>query len=396
MINFSVDDILNLPDNKKRETLEKLLSEVKNLRGKDKYGLYWDLNATTEGEENVIKECQTFFPVLDAIEDGKGLKHLTQFAPQQSDLFDNPNKPQPTHLLIEGDNYHALNALLYTHRKAVDLIYIDPPYNTGEKDFRYNDNFVDKENGDRHTLWLSFMKTRLELGKELLKDTGVIAIHIDENEFDDLNLLLKKHIFSEECYLGFIVWNKKNPKGDAGGVATMHEYIACYAKNKEKFLKLANPLKRKKPNAIEILNKAKRLFSKIGKNDIPEEIREVIKAFNFSGTILKEFRVKYDLELVNKEFQTWLQRQDFSGGEKAYKFIDEKGKVYQSVSMAWPNKKQAPEDYFIPLYHPVTALPCPIPERGWRNPPDTMKKLLNSNLILFGENEITQPRRNIF
>ena len=82
---------------------------------------------------------------------------------------------------------------------------------------------------------------------------------------------------------------------------------------------------------------------------------------------------------------------DFSGGEKAYNRIDENGDVYRPVSMAWPNKKKAPDDYFIPLIHPVTGKECPIPERGWRNPSSTMQKMLESGLILFGKDETTIP-----
>src|SRR5690606_17262436 len=115
--------------------------------------------------------------------------------------------------------------------------------------------------------------------------------------------------------------------------------------------------------------------------------------FNFSKDKLQDFEVTYDLELVNKEFQSWIKKQDFSGGEKAYKFIDEVGLVYRGVSMAWPNKEKAPDDYFIPLIHPVTNKPCPIPSRGWRNPSSTMAKLLDKNLILFGIDEVKQPER---
>jgi adenine-specific DNA-methyltransferase len=86
-----------------------------------------------------------------------------------------------THILIEGDNYHALTALNYTHAGKIDVIYIDPPYNTGNKDFVYNDSFVDKEDAYRHSKWLSFMAARLELAKNLLKDTGVIFISIDRD-----------------------------------------------------------------------------------------------------------------------------------------------------------------------------------------------------------------------
>lgn len=136
-----------------------------------------------------------------------------------------------------------------------------------------------------------------------------------------------------------------------------------------------------KPNAEKMLRKAKTLFNKIGKRLIPEDVASAIKPFKYSK-IKEDFYVTYDLELVNKEFQNWLKNQNFSGGEKAYRFIDEEGRVYRGVSMAWPNKKKAPDEYFIPLIHPVTGKPCPVPARGWRNPPSTMKSLLESGRIL--------------
>lgn len=358
----------------KEYTPDQLITELEKLSKRKKYGLVWEEEKTKEKFE---AEAEGKLPVL--VED------------KRKEIYTGEEKP--THILIEGDNYHALSVLNYTHAKNIDIIYIDPPYNTGENDFKYNDKFVDKEDGFRHSKWLSFMSKRLKLAKNLLKDTGVIIIHIDENEYDSLNLLLENEIFQEKNNLGTIVWNKKNPKGDAKGVSTMHEYIFCYAKNKEAFLKLKGALTRKKPNAIEILKKAKSLFSKIGKSAIPDEILNVIKPFNYSKEILKDFIVKYDLELVNREFQAWMAAQDFSGGEKAYKFIDEKGDVFRGVSMAWPNKEKAPADYFIPLIHPVTKKKCSIPDRGWRNPSSTMKSLLKKGLILFGEDEKRQPER---
>ncbi len=351
-----------------------LLAEISKLTDRKRYGLVW--------EEEVVKEQFELASIgkLPVIYEDE-TKAITTA------------KDQPTHILIEGDNYHALSVLNYTHAKSVDVIYIDPPYNTGENDFKYNDKFVDKEDGFRHSKWLAFMNKRLRLAKNLLKDTGVILIHIDENEFDSLNLLLESEIFHEKNNLGTIIWNKKNPKGDAKGVSTMHEYVFCYAKNKEMFLKLENPVMRRKPNAVEIIKKAKQLFGKVGKKVIPEEIQAVIKPFNYPAKVLKDFEVKYTLDIVNKEFQTWISRQDFSGGEKAYRFIDDKGEVYRGVSMAWPNKDKAPDDYFKPLIHPVTKKKCPVPARGWRNPSSTMKKLLDKGLILFGEDESKQPER---
>lgn len=92
------------------------------------------------------------------------------------------------------------------------------------------------------------------------------------------------------------------------------------------------------------------------------------------------------------DFAAWMRTQnEFSGGEKAYNKIDENGDVYRPVSMAWPNKKKAPDDYFVPLIHPITGKPCPVPERGWRNPSATMKKMIEDELVLFGKDETTIP-----
>ena len=366
-----------------------LISKIKQLDGvtqderaylinlvntKKKYGLVWESEL-----EKVEEDLRDNLPVFREVKD----KAIV------NDDIENPN-----HILIEGDNLHALTALTFTHEGSIDVIYIDPPYNTGkENEFRYNDNWILKDHPFKHSNWINFISKRFKIAKRLLSETGVCIIHIDENEFDALNLFLETEVFSDDNFLGVIVWNKQNPKGDAKGVATMHEYVLVYAKNKSEFTSLPNSLLRPKPNAEKILSKAKKLFSKIGKTEVPEEIKEVIKPFNFSKAVLEDFIVKYDLALVNKEFQSWISKQDFSGGEKAYKFIDEFGKVYRGVSMAWPNKEQAPDDYFIPLIHPITNKPCPIPSRGWRNPSVTMGKLLDKNLILFGVDESKQPER---
>jgi len=355
-----------------KEELIKIIQQQEIELKYKKYGLVWD--AEREPEQ-VVLDCENFLPIL---------KHITSKTINTCDSEDN--------ILIEGDNYHALSVLNYTHKEKIDIIYIDPPYNTGEKDFKYNDSYVDKENSFKHSKWLSFMEKRLNIAKEVLSKDGVIIVHIDEHESSNLHLLLSK-VFGENNSLGTIIWNKKNPKGDSKGVSVMHESVLCFAKNKEQFLALKNILKRKKPNAESILRKASQLFRKIGKTVIPDDVKDVIKPFKYPKETLQDFEVTYDLKLVNKEFQNWLNKQEFSNGEKAYKFIDINGDVYQSVSMAWPNKKQAPENYFIPLIHPTTNNPCSLPARGWRNPPVTMKRLFDTGLILFGIDEKTQPRR---
>lgn len=364
-----------------------LISKIKQLDGisqderaylinlvntKKKYGLVWE-----DKPEEVEEQLRENLPVLKEVKE----KAIVS-----------GNDDSPNHVLIEGDNLHALTALTFTHENKIDVIYIDPPYNTGkENEFRYNDKWILKEDPFKHSTWLNFISKRLKIAKRLLTEEGVFICHIDENEFDALNLLLETEIFSNNDFLGVIIWNKLNPKGEVAGVATMHEYVLIYAKNKENFKTLNNILTRPKPNALAILNKAKSLFSKIGKKQIPETIKEVIKPFNYPKELIKDFEVLYDLELVNSEFQAWLSIQDYSGGEKAYKFIDINGDVYRGVSMAAPDKPETRSHR--PLIHPITNKPCPVPAKGWRNPDSTMDRFLEKGLILFGTDESKQPER---
>ncbi len=288
-------------------------------------------------------------------------------------------------IFIEGDNLDALKLLQETYLGKIKMVYIDPPYNTGN-DFVYADDFADEvsefflrsnqvdSKGNRltanpetsgrfHSDWLSMMYSRLKLSRNLLRDDGLIVIHIDENEYPNLEKLLAE-IYGEKNNLGTIVWDKRNPKGDATGVAQQHELICIYCKDRELF-KATCEFQRPKENAGKMLAKAKQILGKEG--GVTEKAR--------------------------KEYKDWVNQQDLTGGEKAYNQIDDNGDVFRPVSMAWPNKKKAPEDYFIPLIHPVTGKECPVPERGWRNPPATMQELLKSGLIIFGSDEKTQPTR---
>jgi len=288
-------------------------------------------------------------------------------------------------IFIEGDNLDALKLLQETYLGKIKMVYIDPPYNTGN-DFVYADDFADEvsefllrsnqvdSKGNRltanpetsgrfHSDWLSMMYSRLKLSRNLLRDDGLIVLHIDENEYPNLEKLLAE-IYGEKNNLGTIVWDKRNPKGDATGVAQQHELICIYCKDRE-FFKATCEFQRPKENAGRMLAKAKQIIGREG--GVTEKAR--------------------------KEYKDWVNQQDLTGGEKAYNQIDENGDVFRPVSMAWPNKKKAPEDYFIPLIHPITGKEVPVPERGWRNPPATMQELLKSGLIIFGPDEKTQPTR---
>jgi adenine-specific DNA-methyltransferase len=316
-------------------------------------------------------------------------------------------------LFIEGDNLEVLKLLQKPYRKKVSMIYIDPPYNTGQ-DFVYKDNFhgglkryleltsqIDSDgvkvsantetSGRYHTDWLNMIYPRLKLARNLLANNGVICIHIDEHEVHHLKMILNE-IFGEGNFIGEIAWDKGNPKGDSTKIAYQHESVVVFANNIESF-KESRQLKKPKANAKKMLNKARQLFGKLGKKEIPADLKSLNKKYKLELD-LKTFESECTLASVNKEFQQWIKEQkELSGGEAAYKYIDNKGEVYRPVSMAWPNKKQAPDNYFVPLIHPATGKECPVPDRGWRNPPDTMKRLLDNNLIIFGEDESKQPER---
>ena len=168
--------------------------------------------------EDVEEKLKTRLPVLEVVKE----RAITSKSPDA-----------PNHILIEGDNLEALTALSYTHNGKIDVIYIDPPYNTGNKDFVYNDKFVDKEDTYRHSKWLSFMEKRLRIAKQLLSDKGVIFISIDDNEQAQLKLLCDE-IFGEQKFVGEIVWFKKR-KGSflSNKLISMTEYILPYWNGKE-------------------------------------------------------------------------------------------------------------------------------------------------------------------
>ena len=193
-----------------KSTLYGLLSERK------RYGLVWE-----DKPEQAYEQLRTQIPVFTEVPERRIM---------------GSSADAPNHILIEGDNLHALTAMQYTHAGKVDVIYIDPPYNTGNKDFSYNDTFVDKEDQWRHSKWLSFMEKRLKLAKTLLKETGVIFISIDDNEQAQLRLVCDELFNSgrsqnDPNYLATLIWNLGTGTS-AGHFTRSHEYVLAYAKEK--------------------------------------------------------------------------------------------------------------------------------------------------------------------
>ena len=205
----------------KLQQLECLTDEEKSnliglLRQHKKYGLLWE-----DKQEDVEERLREELPVLTEVKERRII----------SDAPDAPN-----HILIEGDNLEALTALSYTHEGKIDVIYIDPPYNTGAKNWKYNNSFVESEDAFRHSKWISWIRKRLVIARRLLKNTGIIVATIDDYEYAQLRLIMDE-VFREENYLATVVI-KNNPSGRSTvrGFSINHEYALFYSKSEHSTL----------------------------------------------------------------------------------------------------------------------------------------------------------------
>ncbi len=182
--------------------IKELESEIKQLKSRKKFGLVWE-----DKPEDVVLQCVENVPVLKEVKNRKIVKSDT--------LQDN--------LLIEGDNYHALSVLNYTHKNKIDVIYIDPPYNTGNNSWRYNNDYIDKEDDFKHSKWLSMMESRLKLSKNLLSKDGALICAIDENELNTLGLMLQDIFYGYSIDCITVI---HNPGGIQGtNFSYNHEYV---------------------------------------------------------------------------------------------------------------------------------------------------------------------------
>ena len=260
-----------------------------------------------------------------------------------------PIEAQLNGLLVHGENFQALNLLQERYREQVQSIHIDPPYNTDTSGFIYKNSY-------KHSSWLAMMEDRIPLSIKLLSESGFFLCHIDENEYERLHILFEQFPISNA---GTVVWDKRNPMTGGGGVAMQHEYIIWRAKS-AKAINIGNG------NTQLILNKAKNLIEEN------------------NGVVSKE---------IKKEYANWIKKHpDFSGGEKAYQFIDSDGLVYRSVSLRAPEPREDPK-FFIPLIHPKTKQPCAIPPNGFSRTPETLQNMVERGEIIFGKDHTTQPNQ---
>ncbi len=325
--------------------------------------------------ENIEKEKEryefTWFGKTEAI----------QIAQKQTTGTLRPSKEESINwdttenLFFEGDNLEVLRLLQSSYRNKIKMIYIDPPYNTG-KDFVYKDDFHDniksykerleenyksnaETNGRFHTDWLNMIYPRLKIARNLLKQDGVIFISIDNKEVANL-IKICNEVFGEENFVGNIALQTATDN-NATQINTEHEYILCYAKNKD----LLAPWTAESEVAKKIQEKYEEL--KIKHNNVTSEIQI--------------------------ELRKWInQNKDNLPKVTHYDNVDEKG-VFHDGDIA--NTKFGGYEYDV--IHPITKKVCKVPEKGFRFPKETMDRMIKNNDIMFGNDETTliKPKKRL-
>ena len=254
-------------------------------------------------------------------------------------------------LLIHSENFQALGLMQEKYREQVKCTHIDPPYNTQTSGFVY-------KNGYKRSSWLSMMDNQFACAVSLLNNEGSIQCHIDENEYEYLHILLEQFQINNA---GTVIWDKRNPMNGGSGVANQHEYIAWRTKENAS-------LYHRNKSILLMLAKARELI--LAENGITDKVR--------------------------KSFASWVSANNsLTGGEKAYRFIDNDGRIYQSVSLRAPEPREDPK-FHNPLIHPVTNKPCAVPPNGFSRTPETLQTMIEDGTILFGSDETTQPRQKVF
>lgn len=292
---------------------------------------------------------------VDFLKQNKNLvldtKHFTtEFKERLIASIDNLDE-ETNGLLIHSENFQALNLLQEKYREKIDCVHIDPPYNTETSGFLYKNNY-------KHSSWMSMMYDRLIISVPLMSDDSSFACHIDENEYERL-----WNVFEQSSLLnvGTVIWDKRNPMTGGAGLATQHEYVIWRSKN-------LITLNLNSDNVKSMIEYVQGLISEYG--GVNEDVR--------------------------REYTKWInQNTNLSGGEKAYRYIDDDGKIYQSVSLRAPEPRTDPK-FFQPLIHPITKKPCAIPPNGFSRTPETLQDMMKRGEILFGKDETTQPRQKMF
>lgn len=286
-------------------------------------------------------------------------------------------------LIVQGDNLHALKALLPRYAGQVKCVYIDPPYNTGNEGWAYNDNvnspeirkwlgeLVGKEGEtlDRHDRWLCMMYPRLLLLKQFLREDGAIFVSIDDNEVGNLQALMRE-VFGSANEVATIVW-EKGKKGDSKLVSVTHEYIVAFARNKAYLTANKIRWRRKKPGADEVLEYYDTLRQQHGE----------------------------DHDKIRKDIMAWfrsLPKTDPRKAHKHYNWSDKRGLYFPDNFHGPDDGRESRPRY--PILHPTTGQPCAMPSTGWRWEEETTIKALKEDppRIHFGKDYTTIPNRKSY
>lgn len=319
-----------------RSALLGLLAESKP------YGLVWE-----EKPEDVEERLREELPILREV-------------PERAIISDDPDAPN--HILIEGDNLEALSTLAYTHEGRIDVIYIDPPYNTGNKDFVYNDSFVDREDAFRHSKWLSFMAKRLRIAKKLLSERGVIFISIDDNEQAQLKLLCDE-VFGEGNFVANFIW-RGGKRNMSKWVSTSHEYMLLYANDLNACNNINVEWFEKKRGLDEIYAAAKKF------------VKESASDFNVASKLLKEWFKRLPDDNPSKD-------------HKHYCWIDNNGVYFASdISRGGGGGPT------WPIINPLTHELVKTPSRGWAYPTlEALQEDINNGLVHFNGDGVPCKKR---
>lgn len=301
-----------------------------------------------------VGELITIARFGDAIAPGL-IRHETLGSAQSPDA--------PHHVLMNAENYHALQMLQWTHEGKVDLIYIDPPYNTGNKGWTYNDSYVGDADSFRHSKWLSFMERRLMLARRLLKSTGVIIVAIGDDEHHRLRMLLDQ-VFGDDNFISDVVW-QGGRKNDSRYVSNGADYMLVYARSERALAEAGTRWREEKPGVAEAIENASRIWSASGG----------------------------DHDNATRAWRAWLREFRRSGvptdSVTRYTTLDASGRpIRTDGNISWPGGGGPRYD----VLHPVTRQPVVVPKRGWRNPdPARMQAEIEAGRIYFGPDHTTQP-----
>ena len=339
------------------------------------FGLFWPGKRDARKAAAIPPEG-TLEPVW-----GDGLK--ADGTPDTDGVNDSKN------IFIEGENLEVLKLLQKSYAGKIKMIYIDPPYNTGN-DFVYDDDFteplqeylrrtgqVDEEgramttnkrsDGRFHSKWLSMMYPRLRLARNLLREDGVIFVSIDDNEVHNLRAIMNE-IFGEENFVAQFVWNGGR-KNDSKKVSVGHEYILSFEKIQKEKTEDSDLWRERKEGIDSIYS----VYEKLKKQYSPDWVE------------------------VSKHLKKWfatLSEDDPAKRHKHYNWADDKG-VYFPSDLSGPDdgRKNRPR---YEVLHPVTMKPVTVPARGWRWEKPRMDKELELNRVHFGENELSIPNSKVY